>query len=421
MTVHKAKGLEFPVVILADLTCRISRDDASRYLDVSRGLCAMKIGGWAPHELHEHQAEEVARDRAEGVRLAYVAATRARDLLVVPALGDGAWEGGWFGPLNDALYPPVARRRTAARGPKCPAFKSQDSVLERPNGEPAGPANVSPGEHVFEAGYSVVWWDPRALALGARPPFGVRRDDLIVKDVSKHVIADGRGRYDRWRLARADARSAGAQPSIVVQTVREWIASDESEAFSRLAVEPSAVTLVTSGLGSDESRPRGAAFGSLVHAVLARVPFSVTPQELTAIADVEARLLGSTGVDAAAAAMVVERVLAHALLMRARSAEARGACRREAPITFALSEGTLLEGVVDLAYEEDGCWTVVDYKTDSRARCRRRRAIPSPGRALRVGYRASHQRSVQRSPDDHLVSDFRPQASGFRLPGFSAT
>ena len=33
MTVHKAKGLEFPVVILADLTCRISRDDASRYLD----------------------------------------------------------------------------------------------------------------------------------------------------------------------------------------------------------------------------------------------------------------------------------------------------------------------------------------------------------------------------------------------------
>ena len=39
MTVHKAKGLEFPVVILADLTCRMSRNDASRYLDASRG-CA---------------------------------------------------------------------------------------------------------------------------------------------------------------------------------------------------------------------------------------------------------------------------------------------------------------------------------------------------------------------------------------------
>ena len=58
MTVHKAKGLEFPVVILADLTCRMSREDASRYLDASRGLCAMKIGGWAPHELHQHEAEK---------------------------------------------------------------------------------------------------------------------------------------------------------------------------------------------------------------------------------------------------------------------------------------------------------------------------------------------------------------------------
>ena len=72
------------------------------------------------------------------MRLAYVAATRARDLLVVPALGDEPWEGGWFSPLNRALYPPMAARRQAARGPKCPAFKSKDSVLQRPNDEPAG-------------------------------------------------------------------------------------------------------------------------------------------------------------------------------------------------------------------------------------------------------------------------------------------
>ncbi len=222
MTVHKAKGLEFPVVILADLTCKMSRGDASRYLDAARGLCAMKIGGWAPIELYEHEDEEVARDRAEGVRLAYVAATRARDLLIVPALGDAPWEGGWFGPLNRALYPAMDARRDATRGPQCPAFKSKDSVLQRPNDEPAGPATVCPGRHQFDEGYSVVWWDPNALTLDQKPTFGVRREDLIVKDVPKNVVADGRSQYDRWKLARHDARAAGSVASLTIVTVGEW-------------------------------------------------------------------------------------------------------------------------------------------------------------------------------------------------------
>src|SRR5205807_2133150 len=148
--------------------CRMSRDDASRYLEAPKGLCAMKIGGWAPHELYQHAQQEIECDKAEGVRLAYVAATRARDLLVVPALGDDAWDGGWFSPLNRALYPPVSSRRNAARGPKCPPFKSKDSVLQRPNDEPAGPATVSPGLHALED-YSVVWWDPSALTLDQQP------------------------------------------------------------------------------------------------------------------------------------------------------------------------------------------------------------------------------------------------------------
>ncbi len=234
MTVHKAKGLEFPVVILADLTCKMSRGEASRYLDADRHLLAMKIGGWAPHELHEHEAEEVARDEAEGVRLAYVAATRARDLLVVPALGDGAWDGGWFAPLNDAIYPPAAGRRSAGRGPGCPPFKSKDTVLERPNNETAGSFTVCPGLHTMgddpSTTYDVVWWDPSALSLGARPSFGVRRDDLIVKDVPKHVVADGRSRYDRWRLARADALDAGRVPSIDIRTAREYTADEPGQA-----------------------------------------------------------------------------------------------------------------------------------------------------------------------------------------------
>jgi ATP-dependent exoDNAse (exonuclease V) beta subunit len=366
MTVHKAKGLEFPVVILADLTCRMFRNDASRYLDLDRGLCALKIGGWAPHELHRHEAEEVARDRAEGVRLAYVAATRARDLLVVPALGDEPWEGGWCDPLNRAIYPPIAARRSSARGPKCPAFKSKDSVLERPNAEPAMSSTVCPGLHVMPEGHAVVWWDPGpggGLALGAEPLFGVRRQDLIMKDVPRNVVADGRTQYDRWRLAREDARAAGAVPSLRLATAREWTSDSARGGEDDGEVKRVSVVDLTVEAPDDNGRG-GAAFGDLVHIMLARAGLDADSAELERLADLEAQSLGLGGLEVRAAVEAVTRWLAHPEGRRAIAAAARGRCRRETPVSCLMPDGTLVEGVVDLAFEEDGEWRVVDFKTD---------------------------------------------------------
>ena len=65
-----------------------------------------------------------------------------------------------------------------------------------------------------------------------------------------------------------------------------------------------------------------------------------------------------------AAAALAARVLAHPLLAAARAADANGKCRREVPVTLTLDDGRLLEGVVDLAWEHEGTWTVVDFKTD---------------------------------------------------------
>jgi ATP-dependent exoDNAse (exonuclease V) beta subunit len=363
MTVHKAKGLEFPVVILADMTCRLSRSDASRYLDSTARLCAMRIGGWAPHELHDHESEEVERDRAEGIRLAYVAATRARDLLVVPALGDEPWEGGWFSPLNGALYPPLDARRTPSRAEGCPAFKSKDTVLARPNEETAAPSTVAPGEHVFAAGgYSVVWWDPSSaggLTLGVRPLFGVRRDDLIVKDVPRTVVADGRSRYDQWCRARADARAAGSVPTLTLLTAKQLA---DSETLS--GGDPLAVRVIDVSIETDQPRAGGAAFGVLVHSILGQIPFDADRAGLERFAALEARVLGLGEADAAAAARVVDKMLRHELIRRAHAAEIRGQCRRETSVRSRLPDGTLVEGIVDLAFEEESGWVVVDYKSD---------------------------------------------------------
>ena len=367
MTVHKAKGLEFPVVILADLTCRMARSDASRCLDPGAGLCAMKIGGWAPHELHEHEVDEVVRDSAEGVRLAYVAATRARDLLVVPALGDEPWEDGWLSPLNSALYPPTESRRAFTRGPACPPFKSRDTVLQRPNGETASGSTVCPGLHSFADGYDVVWWDPTpagGLKLGQKPPFGVRREELIVKDVARNVVADGRSRYDTWRLARQDARDAGSRPSIVLATAREWTVDEMHELPVGADARAVAIVNVAPAAPADPDRAGGAAFGLLVHTILALAPFDAAHTDLEKVAAIEARALGLPESDVLPAVVAVQRVLAHQLIARAHRAAERGRCRRETAVTCTAADGTVVEGIVDLAFEEDGRWVVVDFKTD---------------------------------------------------------
>ena len=56
MTAHKAKGLEFPVVVLADITAELSRGTASRWIDGATGRFAVSLAGWAPADLLDHEA-----------------------------------------------------------------------------------------------------------------------------------------------------------------------------------------------------------------------------------------------------------------------------------------------------------------------------------------------------------------------------
>ena len=124
MTVHRAKGLEFPVVILADITCNETRERASRYIEPASKLAAMELAGCAPRELQVNQAREHERDEEEAMRLLYVGATRARDLIVVPAVGDDPQESdGWLARLNPVIYPAqcgAARARVDASGRDVP-------------------------------------------------------------------------------------------------------------------------------------------------------------------------------------------------------------------------------------------------------------------------------------------------------------
>jgi len=212
-----------------------------------------------------------------------------------------------------------------------------------------------------------------------------------MKDVPESIVQEGLREYERWRTTREQTIATGSPPSLNIRTATEWAASDpatEGKTTDRSSEKPGAQP----GLFDDASadvvsahgghvgdapedsvrivdasggmRPGGVRFGELVHGTLAAVPLDADPRTIDGLVEVHARIVSATPEETAAARATVGRVLAHELLARARAADARGACRRETPVTCTLEDGTLLEGIVDLAFEEDRGWTIVDYKTD---------------------------------------------------------
>src|SRR5439155_12937084 len=111
MSIHKSKGLEFPIVILAGCQTGIEgrqSADAEAMFDWSTGLTGLRIG--AISDLAGlYIAEKTRRRNAEEQkRLLYVAMTRARENLIISCAPSSRRSGGSFlsmldGTLNGSI------------------------------------------------------------------------------------------------------------------------------------------------------------------------------------------------------------------------------------------------------------------------------------------------------------------------------
>ena len=307
LTIHQAKGLEFPVIILPKLFDRPG--GTSKFIvDRPNRQVAYRLGRdqqFATPSIAAAEQRDEAYAEAEARRMLYVACTRARDWLILPSFrpqtmsSDGAFHGfleqadpGWLTRTGD------------------PSIRV-----------------LAPDQ--FDA-------------LRARP-----REDVPV------AHAELRQQWDRLRaeaLANGDPRTTAQTPS--------GLAGDPAKH------EREAPALEDDGEqeSAQSSPPDPLRFGSAIHAAL-----EVADLDDPALTEQRVRRICATDdLPADAVLSQVERTLASPLFERVRQAQE---VHRELPLTTVQPDGaggetTITEGVADLLFREAEGWVLVDYKSD---------------------------------------------------------
>jgi ATP-dependent exoDNAse (exonuclease V) beta subunit len=203
------------------------------------------------------------------------------------------------------------------------------------------------------------------LAPPARGRTSSKLTEFLKKDEEMVHAEEGIRAHEEWQKKRREVREAAANPQWSVVTAT----SPQRDGFSETLLAEAGADLVSEvtveRIAPDFSRPHGKRFGTLVHSVLSAVALDASHEGISKVASVQARILGASDEDVEAAIDTVSAVLRHPIVERGAVALAAGLCRRESPVTLKLRDNVMVEGIVDLAYQdENDQWIVVDYKTD---------------------------------------------------------
>jgi ATP-dependent helicase/nuclease subunit A len=345
LTIHAAKGLEFPVVILSGTTSRLLRSQQPvQCWWPAGGRPELRLGSGIETEgVAELVQEDRSRALEEQVRLCYVACTRARDHLVVSCHRVG---------------------RSATEPPGAPGGNElEPTVRDAPGAVSAQTYAELLIAGVYRAGIDVPAMPPRpstparlAGSLGGAPDRST--PDLAAFRAERAAVlerggAGGTVAATALSLQGLERRTPGSQPT------------------RRRPSDPRPVKTAERSGGSTPERPRldgsrridASAFGRAVHRVLQLTELSTGPEVSDERLDttIEAccaaeGINGSTG----AVRRAVDAALATPLLRRAATLPHWRECY------FCVPVGEhLLEGYVDLVVRGDRGLVVVDYKTTS--------------------------------------------------------
>jgi ATP-dependent helicase/nuclease subunit A len=340
MTVHSAKGLEFGVVAVPNLSRRLLAGSRLPPLTLGHERDNPRVGlqlrrlGAASINLYAHEqlcAETQEREAAEELRLFHVAATRARERLI----------------LSGVAMPQPSR----GTQPGTPAIerilsgfavdRERDSAIEIPAPQPR--------EGLEES------FAPSQIAVRVNLPSPERAAELTAtKSEAKEpsLLGDGQAPLLEYHPPTVPNRplsytAIAAYEDCPYRFYMERVLdlSGSGRHFNRIAAETT-----TSG-DEGESGPRGeaAARGASVHELL---EWSAANGWREPAGDVEADLLAPV------------RAWLESTLLRERVRAPGATSRAEVPLLLRVGEATL-RGSIDLLVEHaDSPPLVIDYKTD---------------------------------------------------------
>ncbi|HEX5712160.1 MAG TPA: UvrD-helicase domain-containing protein [Solirubrobacterales bacterium] len=381
MTVHNAKGLEFDVVAVPDLSRSLLAGARPPALVLGReqpprvGMQLRRLGSGAInlYDYAELCEEARERDSEEGLRLFHVAATRARQRLILSGVVKPE-PGRELKPST-----PVVERLVAALGIERDA--DADVVVPPPLPRPGLEASFAASEIAVRVNLpsperaaeltAIRREGAGARALGTGPPPLVERRPPIVpsRPLSYTAIsAYGECAY-RFYLERV----LGLSGSVHQERVRTLSPSGRQKAG--VPAVAARVEAVAERDGSPSAREERSARGAAVHALLEWSQGNGWAEPDEELARRHAAAAGLNPGDAGLAADLLEPVrgwLGSALAAELRDGAgaavgAAGRTRAEVPLLLDVG-GTVLRGSIDLLVErEDEPPLVIDYKTDRLA------------------------------------------------------
>lgn len=394
MSIHKSKGLEFPIVILAGAHKNINFMDATApvLVDQNLGIAVdyvdLERRTKTPTIIKGAMARRIVRESiAEEERLLYVAMTRAREKLIIT------------GVVKDADKTLDKYRESAKQLAADGMLSFADSENIKNYLDMIMPVCLM-DSNKLKGNFKVIvddgedsWADAfESGEMAGEIKEAVSDKNLTVKtetsvsypildELPEYVPADnatGRMKLTVSQLKAMQAEDDSEENAYMDESVREALekeadneqvpadSDNQDEQTDSEAMVGLSNSIIPKFISGKETKLAANERGSAYHRVMECLDYSVSVNIEGVKADIE-RMLETGKMNELQVKSVnpwdINTFVQSDTGRRVANAMNNGSVRREQPFVFEY-EGQLIQGIIDLYFEEDGEFVLVDYKTD---------------------------------------------------------